>query len=274
MNVTPAGIPVQSRPRRFRLVAALLIFAIVALAVDAIFLEPNWIQVNHYSIQGPVTAPLKIAHLTDIHTGGFGYRERKMLAILEQEKPDVIVVTGDTLSSLHSDYANCRKLYEKLHAPLGVWVVVGNWENERPARREHFIYEAAGVHLLVNASRQIRPDVWLIGLDDPWTGTPKLDAALQGVPQDAYKIALFHSPFFFDRASGRVNLCLAGHTHGGQVKIPFIRPYWLPSGCGRFLEGWYVERESRMYVSRGLGMSNLPVRFHCRPEIVFITVQP
>ena len=95
-------------------------------------------------------APLKIAHLTDLHTGGFGYRERKLLEILEKEKPDVIVVTGDSISCLHSDYANCRKLCEMLHAPLGVWVVRGNWENERPAKREHSIYEAAGVHLLVN----------------------------------------------------------------------------------------------------------------------------
>jgi predicted MPP superfamily phosphohydrolase len=262
------------RPRRLFVVVGLLLLFVSALGVDALWIEPNWIQISRYTITGPVASPIKIAQLSDIHTSHIGRRERKMLAILEEEKPDLIVITGDTLAAGHGDYADCQRLYEKLHAPLGVWVVRGNWENWKPLRRERVFYEDAGVHLLVNASHSVRPDVWLVGLDDPWTGTAKLDAALEGVPQAAYKIALFHSPYFFDRAAGKVNLCLAGHTHGGQVRIPLVRPLWLPSGCGRFLAGWYSVRNSQMYVSRGIGMSILPVRFFCRPEIVFITIQP
>jgi hypothetical protein len=67
---------------------------------------------------------------------------------------------------------------------------------------------------------------------------------------------------------------LAGHTHGGQVRIPFVRPFWLPEDSGNYLEGWYEKGGSKMYVNRGLGWTALPVRFLCRPEIDFITVEP
>jgi predicted MPP superfamily phosphohydrolase len=251
----------------------LLIF-LSGLAIDALFIEPYWIQVDHSTVVAPVAAPLKIAHLSDLHTRGVGRRERKLLAILDEEKPDLIVITGDSLASWGGSYGRCRELYQKLHAPLGVWFVRGNWENMRPVRHEHDYYEKAGVHLLLNGNQRVRSDVWLAGLDDPSSGTPKLDAALDGIPTGAYTILLFHAPAFFDRAAGRVNLCLTGHTHGGQVRLPFLPPLWLPSECGRFLEGWYEEKGSRMFVSRGVGMSVLPVRFRCRPEISFITLEP
>jgi uncharacterized protein len=262
------------RPPKLPLAALALIVITGALALDAIWIEPNWIEVTHSEIHGPVATPLKIAHLSDIHTNGLGRRERRMLEILEEEKPDLIVITGDTLAANAGDYTKCRDVYVKLHAPLGVWFVRGNWENWRPVRHEHSFYESAGVHLLVNASQPARADVWIIGLDDPFSGIARLDTALAGVPPGVFTIALFHSPFFFDLAAGHANLCLTGHTHGGQVRLPFLHPLWLPGGCGRYLEGWYEENGSQMYVSRGLGMSVLSVRFLCRPELAIITVKP
>lgn len=265
------------RPRRRVPGLTLTIFLAIGfflLGVYTLWIEPNWIEVTRYQVHAPLGAPLKIAHLSDLHTHGLGHRERQMLAILEAEKPDLIVVTGDTLADHGGSYPQCREVYEKLHAPLGVWVVRGNWENWKPLRRERAFYEAAGMHLLVNASAYVTPNVWLVGLDDPYTGTPKLNSALQGVPPDAFKIALFHSPAYFDRVAGHANLCLSGHTHGGQVRLPFLNPLWLPAGCGRYVEGWYEESGSQMYVSRGVGMSILPVRFLCRPELAFITVRP
>ncbi len=262
----------RSRRKTIWVIAAYLL--LVALAVDGFLVEPYRVEVTHYAIPGNVSAPLKIAHLSDLHTHGLGWREERLLHVLSVEKPDLIVITGDSLGNRHGNYENCRLLYRQLRAPLGVWFVRGNWENERPLRHERAFYESAGVHLLLNANRELRPDVWIAGVDDPYTGTARLDTALAGIPSGMYTIALFHSPAFFDRIAGRANLCLSGHTHGGQVRLPFLRPLWLPRGCGRFIEGWYEERGSRMYVSRGLGMSLLPVRLLCRPEITFITVEP
>jgi predicted MPP superfamily phosphohydrolase len=101
-----------------------------------------------------------------------------------------------------------------------------------------------------------------------------LDEALHEVPQDVYTILAFHAPGFFDQVAGRVPLTLAGHTHGGQVRFPLVPVFWLPRGSGRYLEGWYGADDSRMYVSRGIGTSTLPIRFLCRPELAIITVGP
>lgn len=247
------------------------------MGIDAVFIEPYRIQVSYYTIPtgpGGVQKPLKIAQLSDLHTRGLGRRERNMLAILAGEKPDVILITGDTLADPFGNYAACMQVYRQLHAPLGVWFVHGNWENLDPVKHERQYYHEAGVNLLLNQNHELRPDVWLIGLDDLSSGRPDFVAASKGVPADAYKIAMFHAPAFLDHIAGNVNLCLAGHTHGGQVRLPFIHPFWLPNGSGRFLEGWYEEKGTKMYVSRGLGMSNLPVRFLCRPEIDFVTLEP
>jgi uncharacterized protein len=251
-----------------------VVFCLVALgvAVDAFFVEPYRIEVTHHEIQGDVGAPLKIAHLSDLHTHGVGKRERQLIATLETEKPDVIFITGDSLAGYGGTYDDCAKLYARLHAPLGVWFVRGNWENDHPMRHEHAFYQETGVHFLLNSSAMLRPGVWVVGLDDPVSGSPRPDAALAGVPPNAYKIVLFHSPAFFDKIAGRVNLALTGHTHGGQIRIPFVQPFWLPKGSGRFLEGWYAEAGAQMYVSRGLGMSTIPIRFLCRPEIAIITI--
>lgn len=252
----------------------LLVVLGAGAGIDSLFIEPFRIEVTHFDMQALVGAPLKIAQLSDVHTHGMGRNESRTLAILQEEKPDLIVVTGDCLGNGAGNYEMCKQLYQKLHAPLGVWVIRGNWENDLPVHHERVFYAESGAHILVNANTSPRPDFSLIGLDDFISGKPRLDAALSGVPAGVYRIALFHSPAYFDQVAGRVDLCIAGHTHGGQVRLPFLRPLWLPKGCGRFVEGWYQEKGTRMYVNRGLGMSNLPIRFLCRPEITVFTLHP
>src|SRR5437867_3294779 len=261
------------------LLVGLFVFATV-ITVDAFWIEPDWIEVTHHQVFAPLAAPLKIAHLTDIHTRGLGRRERRMLALLESEQPDLIAITGDTVSDGGFDdifskiprhlkrvrpkippgkrfprendakYEMCREVLKRLHAPLGVWLVRGNWEHWSSVSNERGFYESVGGNFLLNAGRPVRDDTWILGFDDAVVGSPSLEAALVGVPAGAFKIALFHSPAYFERVAARCNLALAGHTHGGQVRVPFLRPFWLPPGCGRFLEGWYEQEGSRMYVSR------------------------
>jgi uncharacterized protein len=252
----------------------LFLFAAVAglaVAVDSFLIEPYRIEVTHSSVQAPLARPLKIAHLSDLHTSGLGRRELKLLSLLDAEHPDVIVITGDTVTWGHH-YDDIRPLLSRLHAPLGVWLVRGNWENDYPLHNERAFYSQLGIHFLLNEAHPIRPDIWLVGLDDPSKGMPNLDATLSTVPQGAYVIAAFHAPAFFDNIAGRVPLVLAGHTHGGQVRLPLVPVFWLPRGSGRFLEGWYAERGSKMYVSRGIGTTFLPIRFRCPPELAIITV--
>jgi predicted MPP superfamily phosphohydrolase len=124
---------------------------------------------------------------------------------------------------------------------------------------------------------QLREDVWLLGLDDWVEGVPDPDRAGLEIRPGVFVVALFHSPEAFDQLEGRWPLALAGHTHGGQILLPWITRRILPSGCGRFLSGWYEGRRgpsSRMYVSRGVGTSALPLRLRARPELALITLVP
>ena len=208
----------------------LIIFAAVAgltVAVDGFLIEPYRIEVTHSSVQAPLTRPLKIAYLSDLHTSGLGRHERKLLLLLDVEHPDVIVITGDTVTWGHH-YANIGPQLSHLNAPLGVWLVRGNWENNYPLRNEEAFYAQLGIDFLLNEARPIRPDIWLVGLDDPSSGTLNLDHALSTVPQGAYAIAAFHAPAFFDHVASHVPLVLAGHTHGGQVRLPLVPVFWLP----------------------------------------------
>jgi uncharacterized protein len=262
---------VQFRMRRIILIAAAL--AALALVCDAFFIEPYRIEVTHHSVSAPIASPLRIALISDVHTRAYGLRERRTVSLLEGEHPDAILIAGDSVGR-EGDYTDVLNFLQRLHAPLGVWLVRGNWEIRSLPPREHQLYASVNVHFLLNEARPIRPDVWLLGLDDPSTGAPRPDPALETIPQGAYTIALFHAPGYFDRISGRVPLVFAAHTHGGQIVIPFVPVFWLPRGSAGFIAGWYKERGSQMYVTRGIGTSTIWARFNCRPEIAIFDLAP
>jgi hypothetical protein len=265
---------VRFRPRGMARVWPIVATAVaVSIAGDAFFVEPYCIEVTHQALAGAVAAPLKIGLVSDIHTRGFGRRERDLLRLLDAERPDAILIAGDALGRKNG-YGDVDTLLRRMHAPLGVWMVRGNWEDDAPLQNERMFYASAGVHLLLNQARPIRPDVWVLGLDDAAAGHPKPDPALESIPEGAYAIALVHSPAYFDRLAGRVPLALAGHTHGGQVNIPFVPVFWLSAGAGRFVEGWYAEGGSSLYVTRGIGTSVIRARLWCRPELSIITIAP
>jgi predicted MPP superfamily phosphohydrolase len=117
------GLP---KTRKGRLAATLAVLAAMC-AVDGWFVEPNWIEVTHHSLSAQVAEPLKIAHLTDLHTKGLGFRERLLLKLLAQEKPDLIVITGDTISS--------RGTYEEESDVLRRGLDLTSTGGSRPARR-------------------------------------------------------------------------------------------------------------------------------------------
>lgn len=261
--------------RRKGLIAALALVlgGLLALSLYACLWEPYWIEATHHSIEAPISSPLKIAHLTDLHTRGLGRREHLMLDLLDKEKPQLIVITGDTLAN-NGTTEMMKPVLSRLRAPLGVWVVRGNWENWLRDASHRSFYDSVGVRLLVNQSEQLVHDLWIVGLDDRASGSPDPAKALARVPPQAFTIALIHSPVGFELIAGKVSLVLAGHTHGGQVNLPFLGPLWLPRGVNGYLAGWYEKHRTRMYVSRGIGTSLVNVRFLARPEVAFFELNP
>lgn len=262
--------------------AAIALLALGAVAgLYSVALEPYWIEVTRHTVPAAVARPITLAHITDLHTYGLGRREERLLSLLEDARPDAIVMTGDHL--VDSDpwspalgqaedpaYAMAAPVLRRLKAPLGVYAVRGTWEEVRHTRDERGYYQSLGVRFLLNEAAELVPGVWLAGLGD---SSPNGGQAARGIPAGAMVVGLFHSPAIFDGVAGHWPLSLAGHTHGGQVRLPFLRP-WLPQGSGPYLAGWYTSKGSRLYVSRGVGWAMLPVRFGCRPELALITLTP
>jgi hypothetical protein len=256
-----------------RVLLALVLLGVLCLGY-AFFIEPAWIEVTHHRVQlAGLKQRLKVAHLTDLHIRQWGRREQALLQRLEEEKPDLILITGDTTSPGATD-ADRYQLLSKLQAPLGVYAVRGNWELWAPMEDEESLYRKAGIHSLMNEGQGVRDLLWLVGLDDALAGEPDVNKAFSTLPSGQPCVALMHSPVLFDEAAGRCPLALAGHTHGGQVRLPGLGALWLPPGSGNYEAGWYERNGSRMYVSRGLGNSILDLRFLCRPELAILTLEP
>ncbi len=271
-----------TRPRRTWLRRARrIVYGLVLAGVAWVWLvEPRWIATSERTVLAPVRTAVRIAHVTDLHTSGLGGVERSFLAALHDARPDVVVVTGDTVDG--GDWEAARPVLSEIRAPLGVWIVDGNWEHWSRAEAPAAFFDSVGARHLRNESARVRDDLWVVGLDDGLAGRPDLERALADVPEGPAVVVLLHTPEPFDALAPRLArhaprgsaLAFAGHTHGGQVRLPFLGPLWLPPGSGRFVAGAYAEAGVPLFVSRGIGTSILPVRFLCRPELAITVLAP
>ena len=223
--------------------------------------------------------PLRVALLADLHYGPY-IRARSVAAWVEAtggEKPDLIVLDGDLVDGDVGD--DTRALLDelgRLEAPLGVYAVWGNHDHHRVSDLPRFatLLRGVGVEVLVNRGVHVRDDLYLAGIDDLRTGRPDLDAALAGRVPDAATILVSHNPDVLPEVPEDVGLTLCGHTHGGQVCIPGLGPIITSSYYGRrFAHGW-VAGPARGYVTRGLGVTLLPIRVACPAELTILDLSP
>jgi len=191
-----------------RAVPGIALVAIASLLAYSRWVEPKWIEVNHYRFSAEVDRTLKIVHLSDLHTYEYGAREKRLIVLVAKENPDAILISGDTIAN-EGDWDKVRILLSRLHAPLGVFLVRGNWEHWRPDPNEIKIYENSGVVFLNNDAHPIDKKVWVVGFDDSLAGRPDEKSAFSSVPSSVFKIGLFHSPSYFDSVASRIDLALA-----------------------------------------------------------------
>lgn len=258
---------------RRRLLSATGIAA-AAVGVDALALEPRWLDVTVHDV--PVERlpssleAFTIAHVTDAHLKAIGNVEEGIHAAIRAENVQLVALTGDIIDGAHRlpvlrDF--CSEL--RRHGAKSAVATLGNWEHWgriAPAALAK-AYTDTGVQLLVNES-VTSAGIRVHATDDSTAGQARIDSFRDG--RGEVDLLLTHSPALFDRFPKDFpgfSLALAGHTHGGQVRLgPALVPR-LPPGSGRFVAGWYEAAQSRAYVSRGTGTSILPVRFTCRPEL-------
>ncbi len=269
--------------RRFVLILALA----QLLLIYAWIVEPNWLEVTRHEAWFKNLPEefngLVMAHLSDLHMRAYGARERRVVARLAESKPGVIVITGD-LTREGSDPAAIRQFLTALRdlkPTFGIWAVLGNYDHWHPVAPSKDVvrrfYNNAGAVLLVNEGGRLGrglDTLSLIGVDDPFSGYANLGESLKGMQRTPFAVLLTHSPEIFMKADLiKFDLVLAGHTHGGQVRLPGIGALWLPAGSEPFESGWFYGQDARMYVTRGIGTSILPFRLFCRPEIALITLK-
>lgn len=231
-----------------------------------------------------LTRPLRVAQLSDLHYGPYLHAGsvRGWVRQAEAEEADLVVLTGDTVDRwFQGSLAPLVQALAGLSAPLGVWACLGNHDHYRFGAAVTELEDAlaeAGITLLVNRGTLLRDDLYLAGVDDYSSGAPNLSAALGGAPGGAATLLLCHQPDYFPQMTLSADLTLAGHTHGGQVRLPFVGTPVTSSSYGeRYLQGWAPPpngRFGRAYVTRGLGVSFLPVRLNCPPELAVFDLEP
>jgi hypothetical protein len=150
------------------------------------------------------------------------------------------------------------------------FAVVGNWEHWGKVNMSVLAeaFQKTGVRLLGNEHVKLGEGVVLVATDDACSGHACAADAVRGLPKAELKLLATHAPILLDTTQGgpRFDLAVAGHTHGGQVRVPGFGP-WVPPGSGRFLAGMYETAVGKAWVSRGVGTSVVPARLGCRPEL-------
>jgi predicted MPP superfamily phosphohydrolase len=247
-------------------------------------IEPRWVDVSHPVVEiaglPPAADGLRVAVLTDIHHGPWlsRGRVRAIVARTNALQPDVTVILGDVV---HRDRRYIGPVWEELselRAPLGVYAVLGNhehWEGAEASREavaRADIQNAEGRAIgLVGGTRSL----YLVGLGELMETQPSLAEAMREVGLRDVALVITHNPDVFEQQHDpRAQLWLAGHTHGGQVYLPWLFRPWLPSLYGpKYRAGWVARDGCRIYVSRGLGCITPPVRLNCRPELPVIELR-
>ncbi len=244
--------------------------------------EPNWLEV----VEVPVTLPhlsaefegYRIVQITDVHADQWMNRDRiaQIADQMNRQHPDLMVLTGDYVNHNSVQYASSLKAFETLKAPDGVLAILGNHDQGREQHLIRKALEEGGVQVLHNEVVSIDRKggtLQVAGVGDVWTEQDDLSKVLQDLSGMGAAIMLAHEPDFADKtaATGRFDLQLSGHSHGGQVKIPFLKRVTPPLG-EKYPIGQYQVGDLIQYTSRGVGVSGIHIRFNCRPEITVLTL--
>jgi len=249
----------------------LIAVAIVLVAGMALFAYGHFVGLRRLCVRrrclaGP--SPLRLVQISDIHY--CGDRELLESVVLEVNNlgPDLVCITGD-LAGTAELLPEALEVLRRLRAP--VFAVPGNWDYRTGADLEALraFCEATGGCFLVNESARFAEDLTVVGLDDMKLGAPDVEKAFSGVAGGGNRaLVLMHCPATVEMlGERRVALALAGHSHGGQVRLPLIGALLLPRHTRPYVMGMFETPNGPLYVNAGIGASSLPLRLFCPPEI-------
>lgn len=247
------------------------------LFIYACLIEPNKLDITNYSIKDDELAGIKIVFATDLHVKKHQTKKiQELVELINSYNPDLVLSSGDfvaghtKLSTMSVD--KIATLLGKIKSKYGFYTCLGNHDDWHD--REFITSEFAknGITVLHNENTKVNikgKDVYIAGIQYKIKDIALIDKTLENTSSPI--IMLTHSPDEFVKMPNNINLVLAGHTHGGQIKLPFVGAIFTASKYkDKYLNGYIEENGKRMIVSRGLGVSILPLRFNCKPELVII----
>ncbi len=252
----------------------ILILIISILLFWGIFVEPNLISVKKITLKSKGIKNLRIAFVSDFHLSKFSKtRLNRIINKINSYNPDIVLSGGDYVimhrADVSMDMEYAANQLSKVKTKYGVYSVMGNHDYFKDNKYIKSALTSHGIKVLENSNVKIDTDngaLYLAGISDMQTTIYDLDKALRGTTPPI--ILLSHSPDIAPLARNRVNLVLSGHTHGGQVRIPFFGAIVVPSKYGKRYETGF--KENLIYISKGLGTSILRLRFNCPPEITIV----
>lgn len=276
MNIRYSKLSKVRPQMKKRYLLYFVLFTIIGMVLYAFFIEPKRIVTHHYTLgTNNGQEPVKVIQLSDIHIQEKYSTEQleKIVTNVNKEKPDVILFTGD----LFDNYAKYGpkdaviSALSRLSAPLGKFAVWGNHDYGGGAAQIYpEILTASGFTLLENSGVNVPLDneksVYISGLDDSMLGNALIEETLANRQSD-YTILMSHEP---DKADDvldhNIQLILSGHSHGGQIKLPFITI--KNAMAEKYFERFYhLANDTTLYVNTGLGTTKIPARFRVPPEI-------
>ncbi|MBI2252591.1 MAG: metallophosphoesterase [Armatimonadetes bacterium] len=249
----------------------------------AYFIEPYNLKVSEHKINfNFYFSQIKIIHISDLHLGAFLKEKwiKEVIHKINQLQADFIFITGDLMDRRKQvEIDRYISILGLLRAKSGIYAVLGNHDQSKEIKELLNSLEKIKIKVLINESEKISLNgfhFWILGVNDPYIGRDNLKLALEGIPEDNFKLLLSHSPDILRRIeSKKINLILAGHTHGGQVRLPFFKtliPFSTYKEINYYSSGLFKIKDSWIYVNRGLGMDNLPFRFLSSPEITVLKI--
>ena len=273
-----------------KLFKIILIFLILLVPFWAIFIEPNMLLVNRVKMTIPNWPEnkkgYKILFIGDLHTGSpFNYEDKieRIVKIANKENVDLVLSAGDyviygVVGGKFIPTEVTAKILSQIKSKRGFITVLGNhdwWKGGFKAKKS---LEENGFIVLenqaINIARKNEKPIWIAGLADSTERIVDIDKTLKQVKSGEPVIILTHEPDTFPQIPNSVSLTLAGHTHGGQIRLPFIGSMYTASIYGdKYAKGYIVEKGKRLFVTTGVGTSILPVRFLCPPEIVILELK-
>jgi len=260
----------------------------VALGLWSLWLEPASLRVQRVDVPvaWPYARPLRVAVVSDLHVGSPYHglsRLPSTVALINATGPDLIFIAGDfvTLGVLGGHRVppdSIARVLAGLRAPAGVFAVLGNHDRAYNAPWVQAALTSAGIRVLEDTAIEITTPsgpAWIAGVSDYWTGPHDIHRALRAVTDTATPVLLLtHNPDLFPRIPARVTLTIAGHTHGGQVRLPLIGSPVVPSAYGqRYVRGSITEGGRHLFVSTGIGTSDVAVRLGVPPTIFLLTLR-